>query len=182
MAVSQEGVLMPDLKVISKLTEMHYPGTRPTVESEHQKLVNNLGRCRIFCEVFPTLLECAEDGHERWFEIALHLEVGEHRPHDHPKNQKASLLLLGLADHLVQRVKSHAPFALDMPAAYYTLHPSSPEHGIPQPRMALSLSLVFRGLEPYSCRNEPALLTQLRKELELLGTPIATFLGDGSLN
>ena len=151
------------------------------MECEYLTLVESLGRFPLFYEVYPALIEGAGDTHEQWFEIALHLEVREHRPHVHPENQEGSLLLIGLADVLVQRVKSHAPFALDMQPAYYTLHPAEPEDRN-EPRIALTLSLIFTGLGPYTSRKKPALLTQLRAELELLGIRNAIEVGCKSKN
>ncbi len=119
-----------------------------------QPLLEELQGFRLFYEVYPSVGE--------WFEVALHLEVTERRPHSHPESQKASLLLIEVADHLVQRVKSHAPFALEMPPCYYTLHPNPV-------RTALTLSLVFSDARRHSGMGEPALLTQLRAELEQLG-------------
>jgi len=135
-----------------------------------QPLLEDLHRFRLFYEIYPELPGETEDTQVQWFEIALHLEVAEHRPNDHPENRMASLLLIGLADHLVQRVRSHARFALDMPASYNTLHPPAPKDQN-QPRMALTLSLVFSDVGPYPPRETPGLLTQLRAELALLGIP-----------
>ncbi len=130
------------------------------MEFAGQPLLQDLQCYRLFYEVYPSVAEGNVNG--EWFEVALHLEVAERRPHSHPENQRASLLLIEVADYLVQRVKAHAPFALDMPPCYYTLHPNPL-------RTALTLSLVFSNARPHTAKAEPAMLTQLRAELEHLG-------------
>jgi len=125
--------------------------------------MENRSRSQLSYEVYPSRTGARDESPEQWFEIALFLEVEEIRP----AHREGSLLLIGIADDLLQRVKSHAPFDLEMPPAYYSQHPAEDQT---QPRMAITLSLVFSGAGLYTTRGEePALLTQLRSELEALG-------------
>jgi hypothetical protein len=95
--------------------------THEKMESEYPLLVENSSRFELSYEVYPARIGEADEGPEQWFEIALYLELKECRP----EPREGSLLLIGLADHLLQRVRSHAPFDLEMPPAYYSWHPAS---------------------------------------------------------
>jgi hypothetical protein len=140
--------------------------THEKMESEYPLLVENSSRFELSYEVYPARIGEADEGPEQWFEIALYLELKECRP----EPREGSLLLIGLADHLLQRVRSHAPFDLEMPPAYYSWHPASGDEDQSQPRMAIALSLVFSGVGSCpSSGKKPALLTQLRAELKALG-------------
>ena len=122
----------------------------------------------VFYEIYPDLTLEATDTPDAWFEIALHSESEEYRPSDHPKRREAVSVLMGVADQLVERAKSHVPYRLEMPVSYHTL---CPNEGSNQPGIALTVSLIFSDAGPYTQCREPGLLTQLRDELALLGIP-----------
>jgi hypothetical protein len=139
------------------------------MQPDRQTMLEDIRRLRVFYEIFPERTPQAYDAPRSWFEIALHVEVKEHRPPEHPNSREAFFVLMGLADLLIQRVQAHAPYQLDMSALYNTLHPP-PSGDFTQPRLAWTISLVFPDVAPYT-HLEPDILAQLRAELILLGIP-----------
>ena len=133
-------------------------------------MLEDIRRFLVFYEIFPERIPQAGDAPSSWCEIALHVEVEEHRPPEHPNSREALFVLIGLADLLIQRVQSHAPYQLDMSALYNSLHPP-PSGDFTQPRLARTISLVFPDITPYTHLEEPDILAQLRAELTLLGIP-----------
>ncbi len=143
--------------------------TRHEMQLDGQTLLKDIRRLRVSYEVYPDLTLQVEDASGMWFEIALHIEVEEYRPADHLKSREEFSVLMGVAERLIQRVKSHAPYRLEMPGSYHTLH--SPAPGRPAlPSLARTISLVFSDIgRPYTLHEEPGILARLRAELALLG-------------
>jgi hypothetical protein len=122
----------------------------------------------MFYEVYPDLTLQADEAVLTWFEIALHMEVKEHRPLTDPGSGEACLVLAGLADVLIRCAEPHVRRRPEPARPYYTVHP--PAGDAPgRARMARTISLVSSDLQPYTRHQEPAVLTRLRKELSLLG-------------
>lgn len=141
--------------------------THRDLDSERRPIAADVRRHRVFYEMYPSPPEAVEERGEQWLEIALHAEVGEQLRRDHPETHQASLLLIGIADYLVQRVQCQARFALELPASYFTILPAGPAEQTP--RIALTLSVVFSRMEPTTPEKELALRMQVREELASLG-------------
>jgi len=168
VATLKKGVLL----VLRTKTSLRFPGTmtRHRMQSDEQILLEDIRRLQVFYEIYPNLTLQAEDVTGTWFEIALHIEVEEPRPPDHPKSRVAFSVLMGLTNLLIQRVKSYAPYGLEMPPSYYTLLPlASDRHA--SPRLARTISLVFSGVGPYTVHEQPDILAYLRAELIHWGVP-----------
>ena len=133
---------------------------------------------RLFYEIYPMPISGAADTQNEWFEIVLHIEVEEHRALDHPESHRASSILTSLADLLIQSAKSYAPFGLEMPASYYTLHPPGSGHPAP-PLLARTISLVFSEIAPNEIHDGLGILARLKLELALLGVPHLQSASDG---
>jgi len=140
---------------------------RHLVQFESQALREDVRRLRVCYEVYPEIPLDAADEHGDWFEIEIHAQVEESHPSDHPDSCEAFSALMRLADFLIQRIQSHAPYGLDLSPSYHTLHP--PERGdSSQTRLSRTISLVFSDVAPYPGLEEPRILTQLKAELRLL--------------
>lgn len=125
---------------------------------------------RMFYEVFPMPITIAAYMDEQWFEIALHIEVEGPRARDHPESRRAFSILTSLADLLIQSVRPYAPYNLEMPPCYYTLHPVESGHPA-SPRLARTLSLVFTDISPNRVHDGLGILARLESELAFLGVP-----------
>ena len=144
---------------------------RHLVQFESQALREDVRRLRVCYEVYPEIPLEAADEHGGWFEIALHAQVEEPHPSDHPDSSEVFSALMRLADVLIQRIQSHAPYGLELSPSYHTLHP--PESGdSSQVRLSRTISLVFSDVAPYTQIEEPRILTQLKAELRLLSIPM----------
>lgn len=152
--------------------------TSHKIQLDGQAVQEDFGRLRVFYEIYPDLTLQVENAAGTWFEIALHIEVEEHRPPDHPKSREAFSVLMEVADRLVECVKSHVPYGLEMPMAYHTLHPRAAGRPAP-PRLARTISLVFSDIGPYTLHAEPQILARLRAELAHLGIPRLERAGGG---
>jgi hypothetical protein len=144
---------------------------RHLAQSESQALREDVRRLRVCYEVYPEIPLDAADEHGGWFEIALHAQVAEPHPSDHPNSREVFSTLMRLAEVLIQRIQSHAPYGLDLSPSYHTLH--APEGGdFSQTRLSKTVSLVFSNLAPRTHLEEPRILTQIQAELRLLDVPL----------
>ena len=99
---------------------------------------------------------------------ALRAGAEEYQPSGNPKCREVFSLLMDLAEFLIQRIHSQAPYEVDLSAPYYTLHP--PACGdYRQTRLSRSLSLVFSNVAPYRKGEEPDLVREITNHLSLLG-------------
>ena len=123
---------------------------------------------RVFYEILPGLTWQPADMDLSWFEIALHAETEEYRPTGDPRSREAFSVLTDLAELLIKKIQAHAPYEVNLSASYYTLYP--PACGdFHRTRLSRSLSLVFLNVPTYRKAVEPALLTELKTQLSLLG-------------
>lgn len=126
-------------------------------------------RChRLFYEIYPTPTPGAANSENERFEMVLHFAVERRREPDDPESRRAFSVLMSLAEVLIQSVNSYAPYRLDMPAAYYTLHPSG--RSAP-PLLTRTISLVFSGIVPNKIPDRPGILAHLTAVLALQGVP-----------
>lgn len=124
----------------------------------------------IFYEISPDLAFRPAAAPGFCFELALHAEMAEPLPPGHPKLGELLSVLIGVADLLIQRTQTHAPYELDLSASHYTLHPP-PTGGTARPGLSRTIRLVFSGVTPAAAHGEPPLLTRIRKELRLCHIP-----------
>jgi hypothetical protein len=144
--------------------------TRHQTKVDWHPLLDSIRRFRVFYEIHPELALQPEDAPASWFEIALHAEAEEPWPPDAPRSREAFSALMDMADFLVQRIGSHAPYSLEVSASYHTLHPPA-SGGLTRPGLARTVSLVFSDVGPCTRLEEPAILTQIRDELHRVGIP-----------
>lgn len=130
-----------------------------------QRLREALRSERVFYEIVPDLTWQPADMDLSWFEIALHAETEEYKPAGDRRSREVFSVLTELAELLIRNIQAHAPYEVNLSASYYTLHP--PACG--RTRLSRSLSLVFLNIPTYRKAVEPALLTELKTQLSLLG-------------
>jgi len=133
-----------------------------------QRLREALRRERVFHEIFPDLAWQSPDMDLSWFEIALHAEAEEYKPSGDPRSREAFSVLMDLAELLIQKIQAHAPYEVNLSASYYTLHPPACG-GFRRTRLSPALRLVFFNVLAYRKAEEPALPTELKTQLSLLG-------------
>lgn len=132
-----------------------------------ERLREVLRRERVFYEIYPDLTWQPADWTLTWFELALHAET-EYKPPTSSGSREVFSVLMDLAEFLIQRIRSQAPYQVDLSASYYTLHPPGRGGEVSRTRLSRSHSLVFFDIDPYRRLEEPVLLTQLKAHLSLL--------------
>lgn len=139
-----------------------------TTPPDFQRLQEDLQSECVFYEVYPDLTWHPGDHAVSWFEIALHAEADGYEPPDTSGNRHVYCLLTELAEVLSRQIQDQAPHEGYLSAGYWTLHP--PHHGNnSQVKMTRSISLVVFNIAQYRKGEEPALLTDLKTQLNLLG-------------
>jgi hypothetical protein len=136
------------------------------IRNDRQRFRKEARYQRIVYEIFPDLTWKAPGSSCDWFEVALHAELSEYLPPDHPRSREVFSALMDVAEFLIRRLPTQAPCMVELSASYYTLHPPACGDFL-RTRLSRSLSVVFSGVEPYNF-DEPRLLTQLRTQLDLL--------------
>ena len=135
-----------------------------------QRLRDALRGERVFYEIVPDLTWQHADMDLSWFEIALHAETEKYGSSGDPRSREEFSVLMDLAELLIQKIQAHAPYDINLSASYHTLHP--PACGdFRRTRLSRSLSLVFFNVLTHRKAEEPALLTELKTQLSLLGIP-----------
>jgi hypothetical protein len=135
--------------------------------SSGQNTWEGAGKWRLFYEIYPDLRWQPTDSSVDWFEVALHAEMPGYRPPNHPHSREAVFALVGVADFLIQHIKSPALYSIGRTSPYFTLHP--PASGdFTQTRLSRTLSLVFSNVGPYTQLREPSILTEIKNQLSEL--------------
>jgi hypothetical protein len=144
--------------------------TSHRIRSDCRNLQEAIRNRKLSYEIYPDLNWQTMVSPATWFEIVLHAETEEYRPPDHPKSQEVFSALMDVADLLIQQIPSHAPYSVDLSAAYYTVHP--PGCGeISQTRLSRSLSLIFNNVGLHTNFKEHSILAHLKNQLSLLNVP-----------
>jgi hypothetical protein len=118
----------------------------------------------LFYELNADLAAHAEGLYSTWFEIALHAELKEYQPPDHPASREALEALMELAESLIVNARPLLTERFDLSHAYYTVHaPEQFESATPM--MARSISLVFQSAKAYRAGEEPGLLRHIEGHL-----------------
>ena len=133
---------------------------------DRRVLQQNVQRLGVFYGIYPDPTLQLKSAPATWFEVALHAEMTEYRPPEHPESREAFSVLMDLADYLIQRIQSHAPYGLEISDSYYLLLSTAPEGG--RPRLARTVSLIFIDAGCRASEEERCMLTQLRGELSQL--------------
>jgi len=130
----------------------------------------DIGKYRLFYEIYPDLRWQPPDSSADWFEVALHAEMPEYRPTSHLESCAAVSALMNVANLLMQQAQSLAPDSIGRSRPYFTLHP--PASGdLTQTTLSRTLSLVFSNVGSYTQLREPPILTELRIRLRQLNVP-----------
>ncbi len=125
------------------------------------------GKWRLFYEIYPDLRWQPADSAVDWFEVALHTEMPEYRPPNHPISREVFHDLVGVAEALIQHLKSPSLYSIGRYGPYFTLHP--PASGeFTQTTLSRSLSLVFYNVGLYTQLREPPILTEIKNQLSQL--------------
>ncbi len=162
--------LSPRKPIQSSATQCESMASNETQTDGHQ-LREVLRSERVFYEIYPVLTWQPADILTDWFEIALHAEIEAYFPPSNPRSLQVFSMLTDLAEFLIGRIDPPPPtYGVSLSASCYTLHP--PANGdFHQTKLSRSLSLVFLNVDPYRNLEEPAILTQLKKQLSLLEIP-----------
>lgn len=128
------------------------------------------GKWRLFYDIYPDLRWQPAGSSADWFEVALHAEMPEYRPPGHPLSREAFCAVAGVADFVMQQLKSPGPCSIGRSGPYFTLHPAAPGD-FAQTTVSRTLSLVFSNVEPYTRLREPAILAEIKSQLSELRVP-----------
>lgn len=141
--------------------------TRRQTKRSSRNTQEEVGKYRLFYEIYPDLRWQVTDSYADWFEVALHVEMPEYRPASHPESRAALSALMNVANLLMQQAHSLAPHSVSRARPYFTLH--APASGdLTQTMLSRTLSLVFSNVGSYTQLREPSILTELKNQLRQL--------------
>lgn len=136
--------------------------------TDFRRLQEALRREDLFYQIFPDLAWRPPDALYSWFELTLHVKTAEYLPRNDHRNREQLSTLMELAEFLLQQIRCHVPYQVELSNSYHTLHPPQNKDA---PMLCRSLSLLFINVSPYRSSEEPAILAQLRTSLGFLGIP-----------
>lgn len=133
-------------------------------ETRHGRARADVGKWRIFYEIYPDLRWQPAYSSADWFEVALHAQMSEYRPPNHPSSREAIFALVEVADFLMQKVNAPAPCSMSRSSPYFTIHP--PASGdFAQTMLSRTVSLVFSNVGSYTQFQKPSLLNEIENHL-----------------